>query len=69
MIIRSNVIHRSTNYAIPRLCQGQIKYTLISGSHSFLFCINIIIGRASLARENEAGDNWGQEVNIFHVNV
>jgi len=27
------------------------------------------IGRASLARENEAGDNWGQEVHIPHVNV
>ena len=28
-----------------------------------------VIGRASLARENEAGDNWGQEVHILHVNV
>ena len=27
------------------------------------------IGRASLARENEAGDNLGQEVHILHVNV
>ena len=27
------------------------------------------IGRASLARENEAGDSWGQEVHILHVNV
>ena len=25
--------------------------------------------RASLARENEAEDNWGQEVHILHVNV
>ena len=27
------------------------------------------IGRVSLARENEAGGNWGQEIHIFHVNV
>ena len=27
------------------------------------------IGRVSLARENEAGGIWGQEVNILHVNV
>ena len=27
------------------------------------------IGRVSLARENEAGGSWGQEVHIFHVNV
>ena len=27
------------------------------------------IGRVSLARENEAGGIWGQEVHIFHVNV
>ena len=27
------------------------------------------IGRASLARENEAGGSWGQEVHILHVNV
>ena len=29
-----------------------------------------LIGRASLARENEAGGSWGQEVhNILHVNI
>ena len=28
-----------------------------------------VIGPVSLARENEAGDNWGQEVHILHVNV
>ena len=28
-----------------------------------------IIGRVSLARENEAGGSWGQEVHILHVNV
>ena len=28
-----------------------------------------VIGRASLARENEAGDNWGQEVHILHVEI
>ena len=27
------------------------------------------IGPASLARENEAGGSWGQEVNILHVNI
>ena len=27
------------------------------------------IGPVSLARENEAGDNWGQEVHILHVNA
>ena len=27
------------------------------------------IGRASLARENEAGGSCGQEVHILHVNV
>ena len=28
-----------------------------------------LIGRASLARENEAGGSWGQEVHILHVNI
>ena len=28
-----------------------------------------MIGRVSLARENEAGGSWGQEVHIIHVNV
>ena len=28
-----------------------------------------VIGRASLARENEAGGSWGQEVHILHVNI
>ena len=32
-------------------------------------CFNFIIGRASLARENEVGDSWGQEVHILHVNI
>ena len=27
------------------------------------------IGHASLARENEAGGSWGQEVHILHVNI
>ena len=27
------------------------------------------IGRASLARENEAGGSWRQEVHILHVNI
>ena len=29
----------------------------------------VTIGRASLARENEAGGSWGQEVHILHVNI
>ena len=29
----------------------------------------VTIGRVSLARENEAGGSWGQEVHILHVNV
>ena len=29
----------------------------------------VAIGRVSLARENEAGGSWGQEVHILHVNV
>ena len=28
-----------------------------------------LIGRASLARENEAGSSWGQEVHILHVKI
>ena len=28
-----------------------------------------LIGRASLARENEAGGSWRQEVHILHVNI
>ena len=27
------------------------------------------IGPASLARENEAGGSWGQEIHILHVNI
>ena len=27
------------------------------------------IGPASLARENEAGGSWGQEVHLLHVNI
>ena len=30
---------------------------------------DLAIGRVSLARENEAGGSWGQEVHILHVNV
>ena len=29
----------------------------------------VIIGPASLARENEAGGSWGQEVHLLHVNI
>ena len=34
--------------------------------------INLVdysIGRVRLARENEAGGSWGQEVHILHVNI
>ena len=31
--------------------------------------LSFAIGRVSLARENEAGGSWGQEVHILHVNV
>ena len=27
------------------------------------------IGRANLARENEAEGSWGQEVHLLHVNI
>ena len=30
--------------------------------------IDQCVGRVSLARENEAGGSWGQEVHIRHVN-
>ena len=41
-----------------------------STSDHWTYCsLAIAIGRASLARENEAGDNWGQEVHILHVNI
>ena len=33
------------------------------------FPCGLPIGRVSLARENEAGGSWGQEVHILHVNV
>ena len=29
----------------------------------------MVIGRASLARENESGGSWGQEVHILHGNI
>ena len=34
----------------------------------WMYC-SLAIGPVSLARENEAGDNWGQDVHILHVNV
>ena len=40
--------------------------------HKYAMCYQISnerIGRVSLARENEAGRSWGQEVHILHVNV
>ena len=38
----------------------------------FVWCVWVgvgRIGRASLARENEAGRSWGQEIHILHVNI
>ena len=32
-------------------------------------CSERRIGRANLARENEAGGSWGHEVHILHVNI
>ena len=32
-------------------------------------CVTSPIGRASLARENEAVGSWGQEVHILLVNI
>ena len=31
--------------------------------------MSVEIGHVSLARENEAGGSWGQEVHILHVNI
>ena len=28
-----------------------------------------VIGRVSLARDNEAGGSWGQEVHILHIGL
>ena len=44
--------------------------TPVDAHHGFVFRRpSNTIGRVSLARENEAGGSWGQEVNILHVNV
>ena len=46
---------------------------LILFAHAFLPELGLshsnTIGRVSLARENEAGGTWGQEVHIHHVKV
>ena len=34
-----------------------------------IFIIFEVLGPASLARENEAGGSWGQEVHLLHVNI
>ena len=34
---------------------------------SYVIAFVLAIGRVSLARENEAGGSWGQEVHIVHV--
>ena len=30
---------------------------------------DFIIGRVSLARQNEAGGSWGQDIYVLHVNI
>ena len=47
------------------------KYHLLHQRHTKQVVFNEIhtIGRVSLARENEAGGSWGQEVHILHVNI
>ena len=45
----------------------------VIGTHGFTIMSaeadSLRLGRASLARENEAGGTWGQEVHILHVNI
>ena len=36
---------------------------------SLFYSYNLVLGRVSLVRENEAGGSWGQEVHILNVNV
>ena len=31
--------------------------------------MSIVIGRASLVHENEAGGSWGKEVHILHISI
>ena len=59
-----------------KLCRPSVRYnptitrSVRNSVLPFYILIEIeCIGRSSLARENEAGDNWGQEVHILHVNV
>ena len=37
--------------------------------HAAESCDFANIGRVSLARENEAGGSWGQEIHILDVNI
>ena len=72
-----------TNAHSPALCRGLATTRLLpsvedrSTSRSNLQPADVLgrraeqvrIGRASLARENEAAGSWGQEVHILHVNI
>ena len=44
-------------------------YTMLIKLRSLLCVSFYTIGPASLARENEAGGSWGQEVHLLHVNI
>ena len=59
---------KNNNYKAPT------RRTHVKGPHVNMerigrFPRGLPIGRASLARENEAGGSWGQEVHILHVNI
>ena len=47
-------------------CVGTINTSALTSKT--LYSVDAI-GRACLARENEAGGSWGQEVHILHVNI
>ena len=58
------------------ICKSVAKITLfvlilehLTGAALTAFKAQVDIGRVSLARENETGGSWGQEVHILHVNV
>ena len=55
----------------PRVAETAVQCISVSGD---LYAVNAVcacisIGRASLARENDAGGSWGQEVHILPVNI
>ena len=52
-----------------RLCVEDWGCVTLSSGLGWRFSGLMTIGRASLARENEAGGSWGQEVHLLHVNI